>query len=742
MVIVNNLATIGGTPVAPSIKMKTDLNREETLARLLREELRTLERSYPEFGKRQTTNQQDESGQGDASAVANHSVEQNVPEETKNNRVSEYDPGRSLSGRAASSTTDMFPRRPQPPFYTGSEHLAEKPALPPHVLKARSGDVIRVRSRSRPVYKPLYSSSEHLAARPAIPLPQLEAYQNSKDAEQLVPYLEEDTKVEDLTTVATLLRLTPSSDIPSSSRQPPKVGTTPSVHVKLSTPSFFPETTTGDVREKPVFFHANQDELLSVVTTAKPSTTSVRTTTTTTTTVAPSSSVPSSPNVESSTTETQRTNPPLTRSPTTRRIPTTRLPSVTQAPVKEEKPTRAPDTPDTPTNLYLPDTLVLSNQHSRPQFPRYTPAAAPSTRSTPGGQKIERRTTRRQYTTTRSPLAFPPRRRMTFQPFKRTTRVSTTTTTETPIWQGPSMPALYAGGDAELLSPEQAPAVRPVPDMGDVHETTKNLLISTEPTVHADDNIPEVPDTNDEENREDHEEVPQSPSMHPAAAHTDAITRLRTTPATTDGIKETAPPPLLSESKYSDATVDKLEEKKPQEVVLPVTSIAKETTTDGVLTTTQQAELALSTVPGVPSAPEVADPTHESSPPVKDVPPQVDATVSSAFQEAESKPKAAQTETSQQTPSTTSVLVQATESVPELEAPALDSAAGTVLLSEQTEDVPQQETAPDAEGPRLDIDETLANVEEDAPAAQASSVDAGGEVSLDGESEQDESVIF
>ncbi|CAN7998238.1 unnamed protein product, partial [Ixodes hexagonus] len=489
-----------GAPLDASSSKRPELSREESMARLLREELRTLEASYPEFGSRKPQR---------ADSVAD--VDLRVPEETPNNRVS--DGGRALGGRASSTPGVASQRRPQPPFYSGSEHLAEKPALPPHVLKARSGDLARVRSRSRPVYKPLYSSSEHLAARPAIPLPQLEAYQNSKGAEGLAPYLEEEAKSGDPSAAPSPPRMTTS--------QPAGLSTRATAH-----PAFFPtrakspanevavEASTQEFQVKPVLFHAGPEELLGAVTTPEPSTRGTRTTVLSTPSTT-SSSTPKVPTSAASPTP-KPSLAPHSRTPVAADTPAPAVsPVVTQASAPASTATKTPDTVDTPTNLYLPDPLVLSNQHSRPQFSRFTPGTVPSSRTTHGAPNLERRTTKRFHTPTRSPPAFPPRRRMTFQPFKRTNRPALTPSGTTPtVWRQPSKPAFYAGADSALIK-DIMPAVEPVPEETLVDSTPRSLLISTEPTVHLDDNFPEVPNENGEQNKEDQLGEHQSAAVKP-----------------------------------------------------------------------------------------------------------------------------------------------------------------------------------------------------------------------------------
>ncbi|XP_042146080.1 mucin-5AC-like [Ixodes scapularis] len=538
--------------------MRPELSREETLARLLREELRTLEASYPEYGSRKTVApQQKEDSAVEADAAASRNVDLMVPDETKNNRVSDYDAGRSLEGRM-SSMPDVLHKRPQPPFYAGSEHLAEKPALPPHVLKARSGDLVRVRSRSRPVYKPLYSSSEHLAARPAIPLPQLEAYQNRKGSEDLAPYLDEEAKSGDLSTASPLPRTTTSQPVGLSTRTTTKVSPvhpTFPTRVKSPTKEAAVEASTQEVQLKPVFFHASQDEFLSSVTTLEPLTRGTRTTivTSTSTTASPSSKVQAS-----TTTPAPRTGlafhskPPVTRHVS---VPTA-SPLVIQTSAPTSVVTRAPDVVDTPTNLYLPDPLVLSNQHSKPQFSRFTPGIVPSSRNTDGGTNPDRRTTRRFHNPTRSPPAFPPRRRMTFQPFKRTNRPTPTVSGTTPTpWRQPSKPSFYAGGDSELMK-DLMPAVHPVPDRTLAETTPKSLLISTEPTVHLSDNFPEVPDEKDEEDREDRPETPASAVTKPASSQT---------------VQTTAPTPASAVSEDSVTVASVPPTKQPEDTTQPST---------------------------------------------------------------------------------------------------------------------------------------------------------------------------
>ncbi|XP_077535112.1 uncharacterized protein LOC144146990 [Haemaphysalis longicornis] len=529
---------VGGAAARPAEKgarhaKNEAAGREEALARLLREELRNLETSsFPRYGMRRGASGTSaviggEDG-GGISLSENSSGNQHsnvdlgaAPENTDDNRVSnqqQHDIARSLTSEDAVPPED-FVKDPGPPSYTGSEHLAEKRALPPHVLRARSsGDSFgfRLRSRSRPVYKPLYSSSEHLAARPAIPLPQLQAYQNSKGPEPFAagaPALLDEGKVAEV--LPTVLPTSmPATRLPT--MFPPRY---PSTKVAFHTPTpfpFHPVSTTAapelelvpePVAEKPALLHA-VDDLIGEDTVLKPSAQQPSAN------VLPSTSLPPTeakvPFIDKTSTEAAQptTQPPQTEAAVPQKDPgsvhTEEVPP-SEAPKRQsEKPVTAASVASFPTHLYLPDALVLSNQHSKPAHSRFSPGTVPTKRTTTPRQYDEPGKT--PSSTTKSPLPFPPRRRMTFQPFKKTTSTAAPSTSAVPTPSTPGLPLEpqplphYAAVDE--FTKEEQPAVQPVLDTNsDSKTTTQNLLISTEPSVNPDKLFPEVPEDHDEDKR-------------------------------------------------------------------------------------------------------------------------------------------------------------------------------------------------------------------------------------------------
>nr|XP_050029260.1 mucin-5AC-like [Dermacentor andersoni] len=501
-------ADTGGTSAA-----KNDHTaREETLARLLREELRTLEgSSFPMSGIRRDASAVSaivSSDDGDLAGSSTHvdgprdaSVDlAAVPESTGNNRVSShqhYEVGRSLGSKDSTPSEEAILQQ-RPPPYRESDHLAEKRALPPHVVRARSsgdGFLMKLRSRSRPVYKPLYSSSEHLAARPAIPLPQIEAYLSSKAAESiavgapsLLDEAKEDVAVPAVTQAEALQGL--------STVLPPRYSST---KVPFQTPTVFPfvpkttvapkvpELVPEPLPEKPVLLHAveelvGQESILQSSSKAPP---------------VPSASTTEAPSVSYDTTATEVV--PSTTEGSKAAVTlenTAAVPSVDERPPlppKQQTVKAATTAPSVsfPTNLYLPDALVLSNQHSKPQHSRFSPATVPSRRTATTTYSDEHRTSA-MVPSTRAPPPFPPRRRMTFQPFRKTTAVpvhSSVSTDATPQWQKESpLPPHYAADDEFDIVRRKKPVGRPVLD------TTKDHVVSTEPSINTELKFPEVPE--------------------------------------------------------------------------------------------------------------------------------------------------------------------------------------------------------------------------------------------------------
>ncbi|KAL1427058.1 hypothetical protein MTO96_017801 [Rhipicephalus appendiculatus] len=393
--------------------------------------------------------------------------------------------------------------------YRDSDHLAEKRALPPHVVKARSsGDgFTKVRSRSRPVYKPLYSSSEHLAARPAIPLPQIEAYLSSKAAEaiaggepSLVDEAKEDAAAAAVTQVQELQGL--STVLPprySSTKAPFQTPTAPPFVPKSTAIPLVPELVPEPVAEKPVLLHAVED-LAAEDSVLHPSSKAPPVPGASTTEATRVSDEAAVTEVAQTTTENLKTAVTPQKSAA--------VPSVDEhpPPVHKEKPVKPVTTAPTvsfPTNLYLPDALVLSNQHSKPQHSRFSPATLPN-RRTPAPTFHEDRKTSATASTTKAPAPFPPRRRMTFQPFRKTTTaappldITVSTDPTVPGQRESPVPPHYAASDELDVIRRKEPEVRPVPD------TTKNIFISTEPSVNTEQKFPEVPQEQDDDHHVEH----------------------------------------------------------------------------------------------------------------------------------------------------------------------------------------------------------------------------------------------
>ncbi|XP_037565037.1 uncharacterized protein LOC119444759 [Dermacentor silvarum] len=540
-------ADTGGTSSAKS----DHTAREETLARLLREELRTLEgSSFPMSGARRDSiaaivasedgDLVGSSGHVDGTSDASVDLAA-VPESTGNNRVSShqhYEVGRSLGSKDSTPSEEAIGQQ-RPPSYRESDHLAEKRALPPHVVKARSsgeGVMMKVRSRSRPVYKPLYSSSEHLAARPAIPLPQIEAYLSSKAAESIAvgaPSLLDEAKE-----VVVAPAVTQAEALQGlSTVLPPRYSSTKATH---QTPTVFPfvpkSTATPQVPElvsealpnKPVLLHAVEElvgEESVLQSSSKPP-------------PVPSASTTEAPSVSLDTTVTEVA--PTTTQESKAAVTAEKgaaVPSVDEhapQPPKQQTVKAATTAPTVsfPTNLYLPDALVLSNQHSKPQHSRFSPATVPSRRTATPTYHDEHKTSA-TVPSTRAPPPFPPRRRMTFQPFRKTTTTampldSSVSTDPTPQWQRESpVPPHYAADDEFDVGRRKEPTMRPVPD------TTKHLHVSTEPSVNPELKFPDVPEEQDEGHHVEHSQfvhpgennVPQNEqSVSPASVQTPSDT--------------------------------------------------------------------------------------------------------------------------------------------------------------------------------------------------------------------------
>ncbi|KAK8756418.1 hypothetical protein V5799_020559 [Amblyomma americanum] len=440
-----------------------------------------------------------------------------VPEPAGNNGVSQnqqFEIGRSL-GSEDVPPPDDFVVAPRSPSYTGSDHLAEKPALPPHIVRARSsegGARMKVRSRSRPVYKPLYSSSEHLAARPAIPLPQLEAYMSSKAAEPFAagaPALLDETKVEVVAQTVTQTAPTVVSTL-----FPPRFSST---KIGFQTPTaftFLPKSTTvvpvpepdpEPVVDKPALLHAAEELLVedsALQVSSKVSTPTPFSSTSKTTTEAPSSTSESSvTEVALTTTEEHKTGTSVT--PHSVATEATTEAHSTQA--SSEQPVKTATTASSasfPTHLYLPDALVLSNQHSKPHHSRFPPATVPTRRPTTTRHYDQHKTT-----TSKTPPPFPPRRRMTFQPFRKTTPAPDGSTHQVASAQGwnkeQPVPPHYAVGDELYLGKRKEPPVHPVPGPAvDAKSTTQKSLVPTEPSVHTNEKYPEVPQEQDDEHHD------------------------------------------------------------------------------------------------------------------------------------------------------------------------------------------------------------------------------------------------
>ncbi|XP_064459320.1 mucin-5AC-like [Ornithodoros turicata] len=487
------LLTITASVLSVPVDKAYDSGRENGTPRLLRAGWRlsdgstTDEGSYgytDPFGKRRgdhyTSDEggfvpRDDHGPNIPSEV-DQSVDQVAQQSERKQIVRDFDVARSL-GRSTAR-----PRRPQPPFYRGSEYLAEKPALPPHVLKARSGDTFRVRSRSRPVYRPLYTSSDHLAERPAIPIPQIEAYESSRGPVGLIPYVEEVVQEEPSTEKST-----------NAAREEVTV-----VPLRFSKPSAVPDVTTyspgpvlaeGDAVEldaKPDSTDENKDDASSNVQTTTQAPTQTQGTT--------YENTPEQANAlsYSSTLEESFPSAPLTSLRPEEPFSTT---TVSTSAKTEEADGLV---------LYSDDAEVAPEPSRRHPVPPLTTPPVLTSPKPPSASSL-----------------YPPRKRYTFKPFVKTSAVTVPTTVATVAVQD----VLYSGvGTSGDNVQERVPAVSVSPSAG--FETTRNLLISTEPTVHENDNIPEVPqEPEEQETTENRDELTQGVTSVPQATEISELTK-------------------------------------------------------------------------------------------------------------------------------------------------------------------------------------------------------------------------
>lgn len=482
LVLLVALATgVLGVPVEKTYEFRYDAGRERGTPRLLHEEWRlpdgTVEGTYSytdPLGKLRSAEYTAGEGgfvpRGDIGVNVPSDVDQTVEQAAESQQrpqtIRDFDLGRSL-GRPSSPS-----RRPQQPFYRGAEYLAEKPALPPHVLKARSGETVRVRSRSRPVHKPLYTSSDHLAERPAIPLPQLEAYESSRGPLGLTPYVEE-----------VVQKGSPTESSTNAGRSkvtvlPPKFSK-PSSQAGATTP--VPAAEVVDAEEpvglvaKPSLFGTEKDSIPQAETggisyipdSSKASSTTLYPPEKQEGGSQEDELQPGGVSFYASTFEEGAPSVPLTTG-----APQD-VPSSTDS-VQAETVGASEQSVD-PEELYSSDNEI-SRDHTRHHS--VVPTTTPLVQSTSTAEYEK------------ASSSSTPRRRFTFQPFSKSSAVPATSPVPATTTAVPEA-ALYGGGLQSDGVQERVPGVSPGPNAG--LEATKNLLISTEPTVNENNNVPEVP---------------------------------------------------------------------------------------------------------------------------------------------------------------------------------------------------------------------------------------------------------